>query len=241
MELLTEISERETVQKALESSKEELRFLSTRLLESQEDERRRLAAELHDDVAPFLGSIKFGLEASITKLDKLPKEKETLTTIVGMVRSVVNQIEHIRHNLRPSMLDDFGVIESLDWYCGEFADIYKHISVSQTIQASENNIPENLKIVLFRVVQEALNNVAKHSNADKVKLGLISEENTLHLLIEDNGNGFDVSNPEKYDKSFRRGFGLVSMQERTEATGGLFKVESFIGNGVKIHARWVNL
>ena len=230
-----------SVQRALEESREEWRFLSTRLLESQEEERRRLAAELHDNIAPFLGSVKFGLETIIAKQKEGPGEKEMLLTVVGMVKSIAGQLEHIRHALRPSMLDDLGFIESMDWYCGEFEEIYRHIRVKSSVLASERNIPEHLKIVLFRILQEALNNVAKHSEASLVHLSLISEADTFRLVIEDNGKGFESAALKRRRERIGRGFGLVSMQERVEATGGRFDLATSAGRGVRIEACWQGL
>lgn len=241
MELLKEVMERRDVQQKLESSKEELRFLSTRLLESQEDERRRIAAELHDDVAPFLGSVKFGLETVITQLEKSPRQVETLLKVVDMVKSVAGKLEHIRHALRPSMIDDLGFIESMDWYCGEFGKIYDHIKVKTSILATEKNIPEPFKIVLFRIVQEALNNVAKHSGASQVSLSLVSEADTLQLIVEDNGRGFDTNAPKRRHEKIGQGFGLVSMHERVEAAGGFFSLRSRPGNGTRVKAVWEDL
>jgi len=167
--------------------------------------------------------------------------RETLTTIVGMVKSVAGQLEHIRHALRPSMLDDLGVIESLDWYCNEFSEIYQHIRVTFSIMASEKNVPDSLKIVLFRVVQEALNNVAKHSNAQKADISLISEADTLQLVIRDNGRGFNSREANLNFRRKRQGFGLVSMRERVEASGGNFVIRSSPDRGVYISSVWTDL
>ena len=237
--LKKEILERRTVQEALEESQKRLRFLSARLLETQEEERRRIAAELHDDIGPFLVSIKFGLEGVSGRESCPPDQKKMLLTVIDMVRNVADQLDSIRLTLRPSMLDDLGVIESLDWYCGEFSEIHQHINVQTDVYASEANVPPHLKIVIFRVIQEALTNVAKYSEASEVRISLVSEATTLRLAVIDNGRGFDPVQIRKgYEKKIGRGFGLVSMRERVENTEGRFDIVSGTGKGTSISAVW---
>lgn len=233
-----EIIERRAVQEALEESQTRLHFLSARLLETQEDERRRIAAELHDDIGPFLVSIKFGMEA-LSRKESCPENlQQTLNTLIDMVNTVADKLDTIRLALRPSMLDDLGFIESLDWYVNEFSEIHQHIKVRTAIYASEANIPAKLKIVLFRVTQEALTNVAKYSEASEVDISVVSEATELCLTISDNGKGFDQSLLQKSYKKIGRGFGLVSMRERVENTDGDFYLTTSPGMGTTIIACW---
>jgi len=236
--LENEIIERRSVQEALEESQRRLHFLSARLLETQEEERRRIAAELHDDIGPFLVSIKFGLEAVSGRSSCPSDQKRMLLNVIDMVRNVADQLDTIRLTLRPSMLDDLGVIESLDWYCGEFSEIHQHIRLETEIYASEANIPAHLKIVIFRVTQEALTNIAKYSEASSVRISLVSEATLLRLTVLDNGKGFDQDLVQRSYENIGRGFGLFSMRERVENTEGRFTITSGPGRGTIISALW---
>ena len=134
-------------------------------------------------------------------------------------------------DLRPSILDDLGILATLSWFCREFQKIYSHLQVQNQIDIQEQDVPEPLKIVIFRVLQEAMNNIAKHSRGEQVSLALRRINGTVVLTIRDNGIGFDLKNS-------RRGLGLSSMKERAELSGGSFTVESSIGKGTLIRASW---
>ena len=123
------------------------------------------------------------------------------------------------------------------WFCRRFETIYSNIGVHQTITAREENVPGHLKISLFRIIQEAMNNIGKHAQTDRIDLGLQKLGGTLELLIGDNGKGFD---PEALSsrESFPKGLGLSSMKERVEFSGGTLTIESATGKGTVLKAVW---
>jgi signal transduction histidine kinase len=125
----------------------------------------------------------------------------------------------------------------LGWFCREFQATYSGIRILREIDLQEEDVPEPLKIVIFRIVQEAMNNVVKHSTADKVRLRLTKSDGALDLEIEDNGPGFDLSEAFSSD-SATKGFGLASMKERTDFSGGSFTVQSGAGSGTAIRVSW---
>jgi signal transduction histidine kinase len=136
------------------------------------------------------------------------------------------------------MLDDLGILATINWFCREFQMIYSDIRIEKQVAVQENEVPEPLKMVIFRVLQEAMNNIAKHSNADLVHLCFFRKTDAaIALTVEDNGRGFDLEkalslkNPEKR-------FGITSMKERTELTGGSFAIKSTPGAGTAISASW---
>lgn len=233
-----DITERKHAEKLIRDSARRLKYLSTKLLEAQEEERRNLAAELHDNIGPDLGTVKFGVENVINGLgNDCQDQKEVLQTVIGIVKKVVRLIGRLQMELRPSIIDDLGVIEALDWYCQDYLKVYRHVAVEKHIRTSENLIPERLKIVIYRIVQEAFNNVTKHSGANRISLCLESEADILTLVIEDNGQGFDPSangNLKRRDS----GLGLVSMRERTELSAGSFNITSLPGSGTRIECQW---
>jgi signal transduction histidine kinase len=149
----------------------------------------------------------------------------------------MEELASISVELRPSSLDDLGLVNTLRWFGGEFQNIYPHIHLDHEITIQEDEVPENLKIVIFRVIQEGLNNVAKHSNAGSVRLSLDKKDGAIELDIHDTGTGFDPNSRHvRIDSS--KGLGLGSMRERTELSGGSFAIESIPGKGTIIRAVW---
>jgi len=109
--------------------------------------------------------------------------------------------------LRPSILDDLGILATLGWFCREYQKVYSKITIERKLEVEENEIPESIKTPIYRIIQEALNNVAKHSQADRVKLTLAKNDDRIELTVEDNGMGFDLEELFSGGRS-RRGFGL---------------------------------
>jgi signal transduction histidine kinase len=148
-----------------------------------------------------------------------------------MIRGGIEETRRIMMNLRPSILDDLGILATFNWFCREFQKIYAHARIHQDMRIEERDIPEPLKIVIFRILQEGMNNFAKHSQGDTVFLSLGKAEGAIRLEIRDNGIGFDL-------KTVRKGLGINSMKERTELSGGVFTVESARGLGTNLKASW---
>jgi signal transduction histidine kinase len=232
-------TERKRAEEMLRKSEQELRLLSSRILEAQEIERKRVARELHDGIGQALTGIKFALENGVRRL----KDTETafhfkaLDEVVPLIQATVDETRRIAMGLRPSTLDDIGISETIYWFCQQFENIYKSIRVLKLIEVEEDQIPETLKTVIFRVLQESLNNVAKHSGADRVQLSLQQQGNTVKLIVEDNGSGFDSEKPLPQNDT-GQGFGLASMRERIELSGGTFTVQSALGQATRICAEW---
>jgi signal transduction histidine kinase len=130
-----------------------------------------------------------------------------------------------------------GITATISWFCREFEKLYVRVHVEQMIHVEEKDVPEPLKIVMFRILQEALNNVAKYGKADRVCVSLRKRDGKLELAIEDNGQGFDVEHV-RSKKNADRGVGLSSMKERTELSGGSFSIESSKGTGTTVRASW---
>lgn len=222
----------------LRESESRLRFLSSQLLTVQEDERKRISAELHDDIAAKLAAIKFSLEKKLLQMDKADDEaNQSLRDIISKVLDTIISTRRIMVNLRPAMIDDLGILATLNWYCREFEQIFDTIHVEKQVNIEEIEIPDHLKIVIFRIVQEGMNNIAKHSGANNISLVLEKTNDTLALLIEDNGRGFDVANSILESETFQ-GFGIVNMKERASLSGGNFSIKSFQEKGTSIKVTW---
>ncbi|MBW2342248.1 MAG: ATP-binding protein, partial [Deltaproteobacteria bacterium] len=234
-----DITERKRNEEALKRSEDQLRFLSAQLLNAQEKERRRIAQELHDGIGQILSAIKFGVEDALHRMGEgvtVPGGK-TLEAIIPVVQNGVEEVRRICMDLHPSILDDLGILSTISWFCREFQSIYSGIRIEQQIDIHEHDVPNVLKIVIYRVLQEALNNIAKHSEADLVHLTLKKTGDTMELAIKDNGRGFDLEDTSARETS-RRGLGLASMKERAEYSGGSFSVESLSGTGTTVRASW---
>jgi len=222
---------------ALQESGNRLRFLTSQLLGAQEKERKLVANELHDGIGSSLNAIKFSLENTLNRTKQDVTYSESLKRLLSITQQAIEECRRMQSNLRPSTLDDLGILPTLDWYCREFQKIYPHIRVEKEIEISEEEVPDSLKTVIYRISQEALNNIAKYSQANLVHLRFQKTNGPIELTIQDNGQGFDV-NEVFSTGSTKRGLGLSSMGERAELSGGSFLIESNKGTGTVIRVSW---
>ena len=234
-----DITQRKHVEEALRQSEQQLRVLSERLLATQEMERRRLARELHDGIGQSLTGIKFLVERTYEQLKDCPHcgTAQHLHDLVPAIQEVVQEIRRISRNLWPTILEDLGILDTLSVLCSQFESIHRDIDVRQEVDVQEVNVPPGLKIIVYRIVQEALNNVAKHARASSVSIGLHRSPEGLELVVCDDGIGFDVDEVESSDES-KRGFGLASMRERVGLSAGTFQIETSPGLGTCLRALW---
>jgi PAS domain S-box-containing protein len=232
-------TDRKKAEEALRKSERDLRVLSSRILETQEDERKIVARELHDGIGQALTGIKFCIENGIRKLKGggSISEIQDLAKAIPLIRAAVEETRRISMGLRPSTLDDIGIAETLFWFCHQFEGIYKTIHIQTLVQVEESRIADSIKTAIFRIVQESLNNIAKHSRADRVLLSLHNEGDHIELKIEDNGIGFDYEN-QTVEGNSEQGFGLTSMKERAELSGGTLSIYSELNNGATLTAIW---
>jgi signal transduction histidine kinase len=237
--LQEEIVERRETEKALRKSEEQLRILSQKLLESQEAERKVVAQELHDSVGASLAAIKYRLEGKLNEMGgqgRVPG-RISLEQIISMVQETIKETKRISTNLRPSVLDDLGILPTIDWFCRDFEEVYTGIRIKKEIDLAESEVPESLKVPIYRILQEAMNNIAKHSEANHAHLYLGKRDEQIELRIEDNGIGFDLSMIHPMKPSLRR-MGLTGMKERAELSGGQFKIRSEPEEGTVVESIW---
>jgi PAS domain S-box-containing protein len=233
-----EISERKNVESRLKKSEKILRFLSDQLLQAHENERKRIARELHDTIAQNLAGIKIYLSHKIESVgSEQYLSQKALQPAVEMADRSIREVRRIITDLRPPCIDDLGILATINWHCRQFKKKYPEISIVQEFDTDENDVPDPLKLIIYRILQESLNNVAKHSGADKVKLLIKKDRNTLIFMVEDNGSGFEITNalsPKQPEKAW----GIIGMKERTELSGGLFSIESCVEKGTKVLISW---
>jgi len=231
--VLAGILERKKGEETIRKSEQQLHHLSHQLLTAQERERKRIAQELHDGLGQNLATIKFGIERSLQSLsgEIQPDICETLETTIQVAQTAADEVRRLASDLRPAILDDLGILATIRWFCREFATIYSNIRLEKSLEIQETHVPESLKIVLYRVLQEALNNIAKHSQTQFAKISLRQKNGKIELIVEDKGKGFSPG-------SVRTGVGLASMKERVELSGGAFTLQTSRGQGTKIRATW---
>ena len=214
-----------TEQKVSEAA---LRALTRRLVEAEETERRRIARELHDRVGQNLSALNINLDILLGHL-KDGALRRRLEDSLKLVDGTLQSIENVMADLRPALLDEYGLAAALEWYAKEYA---QRTGIGVGVQAGEagKTLRSEAAVALFRIAQEALNNAAKHSSAKRITLGLEEEGGELVLSITDDGKGFDPA------AAPRGRWGMTTMRERAEAAGGRLSVDSSLGTGTTVRA-----
>ena len=220
-------------------SQDELRQLSAQLLAIQENERRRIAADLHDGIGQSMSLIKMSME-SVAQLINAGAHQEAVESLQLMIRKVKETMDELRvitTDLRPAMLDDIGLIPTLSWFFREFEMAWRDKKIEKDFSIAESDMPAPLKTTIFRILQEAMNNIVKHANARHIRVSMKKINGMLQLSIEDNGQGFDQARMLIRHGS-TRGMGLLTMKERARSSDGLFEMKSTPGQGTRILVSW---
>ena len=203
----------------------DLKDLSKRLVEAEERERRAISRELHDEVGQSLSALLLEVES----LTGLPNDKndfrQILQNIKTLAENCVNEVRNMALLLRPSMLDDLGLVAALEWQ-GREVSRRTGMLVDTVEENVSNNLPDEYRTCVYRIVQEALNNCSKHAYAKNVRVAVQQWPDHLQVTIEDDGKGFDPRHV--------RGLGLVGMSERVSQLGGVLKVDSDPGQGTRL-------
>jgi len=229
--ILRDITDEIRAKNALEQSRRELRELTAALEYVQEEERKRIAQELHDDLGQQLTVLK--MDASLIRSKLAPEQRDVLRIaerLEGVLTRTVQSVRRISADLRPAMLDDLGLVPALE-------ELVQHISQHSGLEcrlaASEDlRVPDQLATPLFRVAQESLNNAVKHAEASHITVSLFEAESRLVLKIEDDGKGITLG-----DRTKRKSYGLIGMRERIYALGGEFEVRSQANAGTTVEVR----
>jgi PAS domain S-box-containing protein len=229
IEVASDITERKKNTEKLAQHNQQLQQLSSRLIETEENERRHIARELHDQIGQQLTAL--GINLHIMEQCVAPEQRKRIDDSLELIAAMTGQVRDIMTYLRPPVLDDYGLRAALRWYGSVFS---KRTGVAVIVHASIPRLQGNLEIALFRITQEALNNVIKHAHASKVEIHCSMHDNQLSLAIEDNGCGFQNIGEDVLPESST--WGMLSMRERIESFGGKLTVASRPEGGAVITA-----
>jgi two-component system sensor histidine kinase UhpB len=212
---------RQEAERTAEESATQIRNLAGQLISAQEEERSRIARELHDGVNQKLAALSIAL----TSLGRRPASSEAnlsceLDRLQQRAAELVEEIRHLSHELHPGVLQHIGLVAALQGYCNEFEDEHR---LGLTFQADESlgAIPADLALCLYRATQEALGNIAKHAGADHVRVSVARGNGNVELTVADDGRGFDLA-----EARGRAGLGLLSLEERARLVGGHVRIDS---------------
>jgi signal transduction histidine kinase len=206
--------------------------MSSQVLTAHEAERKRIARELHDDTAQALTSILVRLRL----LERASQDGEVLRNVLelrDLTSGALDSVRRMAMDLRPASLDDLGLVPALESYVERYSDNWP-VRVTLSVEGLRRRLPRDAELVLYRVVQEALTNIAKHASAKAARVRLSRRRNQVVLVIEDDGKGFE---PDGVQRTRGSGLGLFGMRERLALVGGDLQVESTRGDGTRITAR----
>jgi PAS domain S-box-containing protein len=230
-----EITERQRAEEALRHSEERLRFLTSKLLAAQETERGRLSRELHDDLGQALLVLRMQLSGLLRRCSLEAEPKQGLEEATTYLLGVIDKVRRISHDLSPSILERLGLLEALRDLLEEFKKYFgQEMVIMADLDEVKDILPEEANIVIYRITQEFLSNVHKHSEATQVTVAIKEMPEKVTITLEDNGKGFVVDEIKDRPRE-RRGLGLASMEERLRMLGSEFSLTSQPGVGTRLY------
>jgi signal transduction histidine kinase len=224
-------------QESLSERSRTVEVLSAQLMNAEENERKRIASDLHEGVAQTLAAAKVYLE-QVNQLHSSGDshiDLQTLKNSIHILQDAIQEVRSLAMDLRPTTLDEFGLIKTIDWLCNEFNSLYTNIRLKADINVEENDVPAPLKTIIYRVIKEGLTSVGNQGLADNVSLTVSRYDHTLALLMEDNAVAY---HPDSERKSSHQNVALSTIRERIVLTGGSFKIESNRQGGTVMTAEW---
>jgi signal transduction histidine kinase len=216
----------------LRKSERKYKELSLHLQMVREEERRKVAREIHDELGQELTFLHIELvNLNGTKQGKVSEIHDELKEMSGLTKQMIGTVQRITSELRPGMIDTLGLVAAIE---NDISKYSKHLAINLKIQRpfSEKGIDPEVSITLYRVFQEAMTNILRHSGADSATIALERKDRVLHLEIADNGKG--ISGSQKNDS---KSFGILGMQERVRLLGGTIDIEGIVNGGTRVHIK----
>lgn len=216
------------------ASENEIKYLSRQLILSGDREKKGVARDLHDQFGQSLAVLQYSMESLKSSFgDKRTEQKVQCENLIDSIAQLGDMVRNISTRLSPPQLDNLGIIPTLKWAMKDFQNRDSGISLNLDIQNMDERLSANIELAIYRIFQESINNIIKHSEASEVNIYLSGSSSKVSLLIQDNGIGFDHT---EYVGTNRRhrGIGLLGMRERTEDLEGEFSICSTLGKGTRI-------
>jgi two-component system sensor histidine kinase UhpB len=230
---IQDITQRKQAEQKLWESEQNLRYLASRLLTTQERERERISRDLHDDLGQSLMTLKLGLQGIKRKLpQELSGIRQDLHSEIGSINTIVEDVRRLSKDLRPSILHDLGLMIALKRLLKDFSQ-HHGSKLSLKIDDIEELFSSEGQLIIYRLFQESLTNIAMHAEATKVTISVQKMNGRVDFSVEDNGRGFDLPQAMAPTPS-RQGLGLVAMEERIRMAGGSLEIRSQEGRGTRI-------
>jgi len=224
----------EAQQQTIQERTSALETLSRRLMKSEEVKKKKIATDLHEGLAQTLSAIKANVESSRLCIEAGDEHTKSLESIVPVIQSAIQEVRSIATELRPSSLDDLGLISTLNWFCREFSRLHPEMQIEREIELREEEIPHALKIVIFRIIEMTFENVAQHSPTDRIVIVLRMEDGAVSLIIYDTPTEPSERRELLPDPHLR----FAETRERTTLSYGVFSVTRDRDGGVTLHAAW---
>ncbi|RDK06377.1 PAS domain-containing sensor histidine kinase [Cupriavidus lacunae] len=233
--MLRDTTERVRAEEALHRSREELEQLSDGILTAREEEKRRIARELHDDLGQRLSALKMDLamlEADVAEGRNAAGLSKEIAAMHSVIDDTVASVRRIATDLRPALLDELGMVPAIEWLANDFSNRY---GLAVSVVAEDDEVPEKVAVAAFRIVQEALSNVIRHADASRATVSIGSEGPMLRLEIHDDGTGWKER---PAGDGQRKSLGLLGIRERARLLGGDVLVQSAPGEGFRLIVRF---
>jgi len=229
LSIARDITERKQAEEKLKRTSKLLRELATHLQSVREEERTMIAHEIHDELGQVLTALKIQVSLLANKLSKNQAPlKEKINSLADMIDSSVESVQRISSKLRPGILDELGLIAAIEWQAEEFEKL-TNIKCSLVLPKDEINLGKSKSTAIFRIFQEALTNITRHSGAKNVVVSLLNHQHNIYLEIQDNGKGI----MQDQIKDFKS-LGIHGMEERAMVFGGQVYIEGIAGKGTKV-------
>jgi signal transduction histidine kinase len=216
---------------SLSRQRDEIRAMASRLADVEESERKQLARELHDRVGQNLTALSINLNILGSRSKGRRPKDPRIDDCLSLLRDMTDSIRNVMGQLRPALLDEYGLLAALREYCGRFSRRFG-IEVEVQGDGSGTGLPSASETAMFRIAQEALNNIAKHARAGRVRVTVTGDGKAVRMVVSDDGDGFVVDGA--FDPASRRGWGITTMTERAEAIGGFCRIDSAPGKGTVV-------
>jgi signal transduction histidine kinase len=227
----------ESQQKTIRERTASLEVLSKRLLKIEEQKRQKIAIDLHEGLAQTLSAIKVNVESSSLQIKANDADTQPLKSIVPVIQSAIREVRSIATELRPSSLDDLGLLPTIDWFCREFEQEYEDIILEREISVHEATIPAPLKIEIYRIIESTFLSIVHYANTDEIRLAILRAGDNLHLRICHSL----LEHPSGKSGRLDRGSDphlFAEMKERAALSGGTFRATQDSAGWVTLHASW---